>query len=91
MLTRLKFREWSRFARRNERIVYYRGYLAKDRGVEDRHMRTDDQHDVSQLADAVYEAAMKGTVLLFQKRTGNMTFDYYAVSTGPRSFNAGRT
>lgn len=81
MITRLKFREWCRFARRNERLVYYRGYLAKDRGGEDRHMRTDDQHDISMLADAVMEAARKGQVLLFQRRTGQTTFDYYAVRT----------
>lgn len=81
MLTRLKFREWVRSAKRNERLVYYRGYLARDIGPEDRYQRTDDQHDLALLADAVRECAAKGQVLLFQKKNGKTNFDYYAVRT----------
>ena len=81
MMTRLKFREWLHAAERNDRLVYYRGYLARDIGSEDKHQRTDDQHDIAMLGEAVNEAARKGLVLLFQKRNGETNFDYYAVRT----------
>lgn len=81
MMTRLKFREWVRWARRNERVIYYRGNLARDRGPDDRHLKTDDQFDISALADAVRDAARKKEVLLFQKANGQTNFDYYAVRT----------
>jgi hypothetical protein len=75
------FFAWLERAEPGQRLAYHRGLLLRDRAPESK-LTKGERRAVAQIADAVFEAAEQGRVLLVQRRHGPSDFSYLAVKAG---------
>lgn len=77
------FQRWLNQADRGDRLTYHEGFLALDRmdWVEDEDGKMKPERQLSDLtATAIYAAAKRGTVAIFQKRLAKRRWAYIAVA-----------
>jgi hypothetical protein len=67
-----------------QRIVYHTGNLSFDRDEWNRNLASKQKHELNQLANAAYDAAMVGKVFLFQRRLGPGVCEYQAMRRSGR-------
>jgi hypothetical protein len=74
------FTRWATHAKRNDRIVYYKGLLMRDRQLNE-NLLGNKEGDIPQFrtANKALEFSDLGIVKLFQKRHGEGDYSYIAV------------
>lgn len=75
----LSMGEFLKYAVPGDRLEFYRGHLARDRGPEKWDTKTAKQKEASQTADEAYKASEQGLVLLVQQRNQHGYYIYLAV------------
>jgi hypothetical protein len=85
--SRVAFSRWLERARAGEQFEYHRGLLVRDRSPAS-ELAERDRRALAEVADAVFRAAVDGSVHLVQRRHGLFDFSYLAIKAG-RSATAG--
>ena len=81
------FFAWLERAEPGQRLAYHRGLLLRDRSPASK-LAGGDRRALARIADAVFQAAEQGRVLLVQRRHGPFDFSYLAIKAG-RAATAG--
>src|SRR5918996_1179287 len=76
------FRAWLARAKPGERLEYYRGLLALDRGKGTNPLREAERRKLTAVADHASELAGRGKLYLLQERHGDRDYSYWAVAKG---------
>jgi hypothetical protein len=76
------FKHWYRRARRGSAYTYYRGHLAFDRGPDDWKRKTDEQIEISHLANLALDYESRGLIQLRQRKIGTNSYSYEAIRRG---------
>jgi hypothetical protein len=79
--SRVAFSRWLERARAGEQLEYHRGLLTRDRSPVS-ELAERDRRAVAEVADAVFRAAVDGSVHLVQRRHGPFDFSYLAIKAG---------
>lgn len=78
--TDASFDYWLKRAKKKERIMYYDGFLMRDREIAIRSgIFADDMPPKIKAAIAAWKAYLNGEVLLFQKKRDDMEYEYIAI------------
>jgi hypothetical protein len=77
-LTAARFWSWLARAAPGAALEYHRGLLILDRSPSS-ELSEDDRRVVARLADAAFQAAEEGRVLLVQRRNDEFDFSYLAI------------
>lgn len=80
--TDISFSYWLKGAKKGERVVYYNGFLLRDREILIRNGLNPDRFpEKIKTAIAVWKAYLNGSVKLTQKKRGAFDYDYIATKT----------
>ena len=79
MLSLKKFDEWINKSRKNDKIMYYRGFLFAPN--QQKLSPTLDFKRVGKLAMHIRNAYHKSEVTMVQKRHGDFDYEYWAIRT----------
>jgi hypothetical protein len=85
--SRVAFPRWLERARAGEQFEYHRGLLVRDRSPAS-ELAERDRRALAEVADAVFRAAVDGSIHLVQRRHGPFDFSYLAIKAG-RAASAG--
>jgi hypothetical protein len=85
--SRVALYRWLKRTRAGEQLEYHRGLLVRDRSPAS-ELAVGDRRALAEMADAVFRAAVDGSVHLVQRRHGPFDFSYLAIKTG-RAATAG--
>jgi hypothetical protein len=85
--SRVAFCRWLERARAGEHFEYHRGLLVRDRSPAS-ELAERDRHALAEVADAVFRAAVDGSVHVIQHRHAPFDFSYLAIKAG-RAATAG--
>lgn len=78
----INFETWLHRAKRGSRFVYHTGYLPKDKShayVMGTRLQVGGSEDVFSIAKMALRASDAGDVHLFQRKLGDMRYEYQAV------------
>jgi hypothetical protein len=76
----VSFRYWFKNAIRGERVVYYTGFLLRDREILCRNgLHSDNFPDTIKAAISAWNAYRDGGVKLFQRKRGDFEYEYIAI------------
>jgi hypothetical protein len=73
-----RFNRWYLRAGYGEQHLYYRGYIAADRGSDSKDRKTSAQQEVERLAAAAFARYEQGHVALTQRKLAPGVYAYYA-------------
>lgn len=78
--TPVSFKYWLRNAIKGERVVYYTGFLLRDREILTRNgLNTDGFPDTIKAAISAWNSYRDGAVKLVQRKRGDFEYEYIAV------------
>lgn len=76
----IAFRYWFKNAIKGEKVVYYTGFLLRDREILSHNgLNTENFPDKIKAAISAWNAYMDGAVKLIQRKRGDFEYEYIAI------------